>query len=137
VREVVGDGRPGDERVAVVVDGDRCARVVELAEEVRRVHECGAVRVDLGHEGVRAGLETEAVSGLRLEDAGGGREVLGIGLAGHVGVAVRIDREILETVVPRSAEIGRPEEVRGVGGDLRHEARHLHGTAVPASPGSG
>src|SRR4029453_17522624 len=96
---------------AVIAARDRRAGVVELAEEVRRVQDCGSVRVDLGHEGVGARLETEAVAGWVREGAGGGREVLGIGLAGHVGVAVRVDRETLETVVPRSAEIGRPEEV--------------------------
>ena len=132
-----GSGRSSEDVVPTTyalpaaVDRDPGPAVVALAVEIRRVHERGPAGSILVDEGVGAELvDADDVAPLLLHDAGRRREVHGVRLARHVDVALPVEGDGVDRVVDRPAEVGRVDQVRAVGAQLRHEAGHAEGVAV-------
>src|SRR5262249_10170040 len=115
-REVRRAGLAGDVRVVGGVYGGVQAAVGAAAAEVGGVDQRGAARIELRDERV-AGPDVARLDGVL------NREVRRARLAGDVGVADRVDRDIGPLVLAAAAEVGRVQQSVARGIDLRHEAR--------------
>src|SRR6185503_1113106 len=65
-----------------------------------------------------------------LDDAGRGREVDRRRLARHVGVAVRVERDVVDDRAARAGEVRGVHEPRTVGTELRDESAYADDAAA-------
>ena len=128
--KVRGTGRAGDECTTVAVDGDVIRYVAPRSAEIRAVDQGGAGGIDLGYERV----VSEAVS--RRLVGRDRRKVRGIGIAGHIRTARRVDGDSEDGVVPATTKVRAVDECGAGGIQLRHK-RVVEASAVGGLKGTG